>query len=176
MSFSAGPNITRIKDKFDEARMYSVACVDEDLCQIKNKNQFIQNSLQEYSTLPGDLVLGTMIGKAAVVSEINSGRLLSSNFVKCKYDEKRLDPWFFCYWINESDEARYQDHQCIGRAFNSINSLEMLSITLPDIYTQRKIGSVYKKMKRIEYLMDESKKQMEKLSLQIIKNKMKGNN
>jgi restriction endonuclease S subunit len=175
MTFSAGPNLSRNKEKLPEDFSYNVASIEEDLSQSGGKSPESTGAPPGgYSTLEGDLIVGMIKGKAAVVSAVNAGKYLNSNFVKCSYDSNSLDPWFFCYWLNESQEALFQRCRTFGRAIFTQSSLELLEISLPDIKTQRAVGEIYKNSMRCQYLMDEKKRQFSMMMLQIIKNQLKG--
>jgi restriction endonuclease S subunit len=177
MQFSAGPNFSRLKNKVPEESAYSAFSIEEDLCQI---SEDVYRKTDAFSsdnqTKIGDLVVGMRKGKAAVVGSKNAGKFINSNFLACQYDPGILDPWFFCYWLNESEEAARQYTVAGGnRQVCTPAILELLEITLPDIETQRKIGNSYRLAKRCEYLMDQKKDEMNRLVLQLIKNQMKGN-
>jgi restriction endonuclease S subunit len=169
----AGPNVTRIKKDITGMEMYSIASMDEDLAQAEGQIPAAMNSTEKYCTRVGDLVVGMIKGRASIVSPKNAGCFLSSNFVRCDYDASVLDPWFFCFWLNESEEVRRQNHQNTGRALYTPLALEMLSITLPSLPQQKQIGGIYKKMKHLEYLKDKQKSQMNELAMQLIKNSLK---
>jgi restriction endonuclease S subunit len=175
IQITAGPNLSRLRFGFDEKSIYTSQNIEEDLSQVDSKSSFVKKSPSEFSTNIGDLILGMIICKAAVVSPKNSGLLINSNFAKCMFDAVKLDPWFFCYWLNESEEIAVQTHMINLRGILTPNTVENLEISLPDIFIQRELGTIYRKRKRFEFLLNTEKDEINKLTKQLIKNKMKGN-
>jgi hypothetical protein len=174
IEFDPGPNPTRIKDKGFESLMYTTLSVEEDLAQIEGCSSSGLESPPAFFTNEGDLIIGMVKGRSSIVTSKNSGLCLNSNFAKCSFDPDALDPWYFAYWMNESEEAEFQKHIDSGRAL-SLTGLETLTITVPDIDKQRRIGLIYKKEKRLEFLIDREKTDLGKLANQMIRDSLKGN-
>jgi restriction endonuclease S subunit len=174
IEFNSGPNPTRIKNKGFESLMYTALSMEEDLYQIEGAPLSNLESPPSYFTKEGDLIIGLVKGRCSIVVRKNSELCLNSNFTKCLFRSDVLDPWFFAYWMNESEEAEFQKHIDSGKALSLIG-LETLTITIPSIDRQRKIGLIYKKQKRLEYLADQKKSDLIRFAEQMIRNSLKGN-
>jgi len=113
LKFSAGPNFTRISNKYPSEIFYTTIDIDDDLYQINNDVRNVDNvsyNKEEYFTKEGDLVLSIIKEKACVVGSSNSNKCLSSAFIKCLFDKEKVDPWFICFFINESDTFKREKH------------------------------------------------------------------
>ena len=113
----------------------------------------------------GNIVFSFVSSSASIVSDINSGKILSQNFAKLLIDQKKIDSCYLCYCLNESKEMRKQMNISMqGSAIPKLTPaiLKGLELTLPDIGMQRLIGKNYFRMKKKQNLMKEEIK-LEKL-------------
>lgn len=168
VKLEAGINRSRINEYASDNCFYTVVSIENDLNQSECQERFteLNGQLMAFS---GDVVVGMVAGRAAVVSMANSGKALTSNFVKCSFDKTIIDPWFLVFWFNESDEVKLQNHMNTGRALYSPSAISSLEITLPRIDLQQRIGRIYKDVCRKSYLLEREKTIWEKLVLGEIK-------
>ena len=94
VSFTIGKNPTRIKEP--ELILYSLEDFENDLYGItkpSNKSECIINLIKS---------------KVAPVSVDNKDKCITSNFLKCEFNEQILDKWYFCYQFNEGKDFKQQ--------------------------------------------------------------------
>lgn len=168
MELVAGPNRTRLSGTMNEDDLYSVSSIDDDLNQLEIINSEKSYIDMNYHVKEGDLIISTFKKKAAVASSISSGKILTSNFCKCNYKKDLLDPWYFCYFVNETNEFKKQIDMEGFRAFSS-TLLCNLEIALPELELQRKIGRAYKAMCHQNYLLEKQQETYRRLIIESIK-------
>lgn len=168
MELVAGPNRTRLSGTINENDLYSVSSIDDDLNQLKIINSEKHYIDMNYHIREGDLIISNFKKKAAVASSISSGKILTSNFCKCNYNKDLLDPWYFCYFVNETNEFKKQIEKEGFRAFSNA-LLCSLEIVLPELELQRKIGRAYKVMCRQNYLLEKQQDAYRRLIIESIK-------
>lgn len=171
----AGINLTRDAAKYPDSLLYSTGDMEDDLCQ-KNSDSLIANSNVIQETLKeGELVLGLVNHRAAVVGRGNAGKILKNQFAKCEYAPSSLDPWYFCYYVNESEEFRAMLVTKLNGVTikqMTISSLMHLYIVVPPIETQHKIGRLYRSLCRLRYLMKRKQHVIEMIARKIIDEKL----
>ena len=174
LQVTAGPNASRIKNIYTEEQMYTVGNLEDDLAQIECDSFETKTIQAELLTNEDDLVVSMIRQEAAVVSRGNVGRVLNSNFVKCEFQSEQVDPWFICYWLNESDAVKREKHdKSLSRSYTAATLLD-LPVTLPDIATQYEIGKSYKELKHMQYLFDRQKDEWTRLALEMMRSVLKG--
>ena len=136
MSFSLGKNPTRIHAQ--ELRLYSPENFENDLSSV--------NAHDERS----ECIINLMKTKAAPVSTENADKCLTSNFLRCKFDSKILDKWYFCFQFNEGKDFEQQIamfHQGTTLSVKKLNvkTIGELKIRLPETEKQRVIGELYRR-------------------------------
>lgn len=174
IQFTAGPNASRVKEQYKDAILYTVLDLEEDLLQKKGESHLPFPKGASSFTKQGDLVVSMMKRRAAIVTAANEGKLLNSNFVKGLWDEELADPWYLCYWLNESEDVKRQRQQCMVLSPYTAREMGELDIQLPPLPMQQKIGQLYQKMKTIEALLEKQKDAWQTMTLQTIKNVLKG--
>lgn len=160
VSFTIGKNPTRIKEQ--ELILYSLEDFENDLYGIteqSNKSECIINLIKS---------------KVAPVSVDNKYKCITSNFLKCEFDEQILDKWYFCYQFNEGKDFEQQIAMVHQGTTLSVKKLNMkivgeLKIRLPDIETQHKIGEIYRQSLVQNRLMIKQAEDIKKLTLTIIR-------
>lgn len=170
-----GINLTRDAAKYPDSLLYNTADMEDDLFQKDSDASLsLGNAFQE-TLKEGDLVLGLVNHRAAVVGHGNAGKILKNQFAKCEYDSSSLDPWYFCYYINESEEFR----MLLATKLNgsivkqmTLSSLADLLIVVPQIETQQKIGRLYRRLCRLGYLMKRKQHVIETITRKIIDEKL----
>ena len=170
-----GINLTRDAAKYPDSLLYSTADMEDDLFQKDSDASLsLGNAFQE-TLKEGDLVLGLVNHRAAVVGHGNAGKILKNQFAKCEYDSSSLDPWYFCYYINESEEFRMMLATKLNGSIvkqMTLSSLANLLIVVPQIETQQKIGRLYRSLCRLGYLMKRKQHVIETITRKIIDEKL----
>lgn len=168
LQVTAGPNASRIKNLYTEEQMYTVRNLEDDLAQTRCDSFGGATIQAELLTDMNDLVVSMIRQEAAVVSKANIGKVLSSNFVKCAFDSECVDPWFICYWLNESDVVKKMKYdKSILKSYTATTLLD-LPVMLPVIAKQHAIGNSYKNLKHMQYLFDRQKDEWASLTLEMI--------
>jgi len=171
LKFNAGPNFTRISDKYPSNIFFTTSDIDNDLYQVDEDNKDISNiyrydslieNIEDYFTNVGDLVISIIKEKACVVGVKNANKCLSSAFIKCLFDKDKVDPWFICFFINESNtfkKEKYLRSGVTGLSYLHITSaiLEQMVIDLPNIEEQHRLAKLYKDALKQAYLYQKKK-------------------
>lgn len=160
ITFSFGKNPTRIKAQ--ELDLYSPENFESDL--------YCEN---EHDQEP-ECIINLIKSKAAPVSIKNKDKCITSNFLRCKFDEQILDKWYFCYQFNEGKEFEQQItmfHQGSTTSVKKLNTKTIgeLKIQLPDIEKQRMIGQLYKHSLVQNRLLLKQAEEMKNYTLTIIR-------
>ena len=168
LKMNVGPNSTRIRGQYPEVPVYSVLDLEDDLFQ---KPSEMVTSHEEHSgpafTKAGNLLISIIKEKACIVSEGNGGKLFTSAFIRCQYDEKILDPWFFCFFFNESEEVGKIIHVRSGMpglGYYHLNTeiIGQIEIDLPPLEKQKTLGSLYQGCLKQLRLYDRKKEVLKK--------------
>lgn len=160
MAFSLGKNPTRIKEK--DTNLYSPEDFESDFYGI---------DVCDEST---ECVINLIKSKAAPMSIHHKDKCLTSNFLRCEFDGRVLDKWYFCYQFNESKDFELQIsmfHQgttlCVKKL--NVKTIGELKIRLPDIEKQRVIGELYRWSLQQNQQMLKQMENMKKLTRAVIK-------
>lgn len=110
---------------------------------------------------PGEVVFSFVSSKAAIVSDLNKGKLINQNFAKLIIENKKMDHRYLCYVLNESDAIKKQ--MAISMQGSTVRKLtpailKALDIKLPSKEKQQKIGKAYMMIKKRQAL---AKKQID---------------
>ena len=149
VTFTIGKNITRLKGSNDMAEdLYVPEDFNKDLLGINETCEGM------------GCVINLIKSKAAPLSVQTRRKCITSNFLKCSFDPKKLDPWFFCYQFNEGryfaqQISKYYQGNTLSVKKINIKSVGEVNIQLPDIQKQRLIGNIYRQAIRQRYLMIE---------------------
>lgn len=151
---------------------------NEEIDTLPIEEKYIRTSQPVLTTNVGNLIISLITNRAAIVSERHSGYLLTSNYVIVDYDKSKVDPDYFCYQFNESDEIRKQIALSIQGATLvsrlSLQKMRKFKMYLPSIEEQRKIGKIYC-LQKIKELLQHEKIRLEKLAIQErLKNYLQG--
>lgn len=156
INFKVGENLTRSStERIPKELIYSAEDMENDLNQITTPSiDKIWNGL--VSTQEGDLILALVSNKAAIVTRASVNKGLKNTMARCELIDGKniIDPWYFCYFINESSEFKIAKASgLIGAArVLTIAELTNFEIKLPSLSTQKKIGKIYKTLCRLNYL------------------------
>ena len=160
MTFSLGKNPTRIKEV--GINMYLPEDFEQDLYSISQHDR------------DSECIINLIKSKAAPISLGNKNKCITSNFLKCKFDERILDKWYFCYQFNEGKEFEQQIAMYHQGTTTSVKKLNVkivgeLSIKLPDMRKQHKIGELYQQFLMHNYLMMKQVDDIRRLTLTMIR-------
>ncbi|MDD3261255.1 MAG: hypothetical protein PHU79_04980 [Oscillospiraceae bacterium] len=173
MSFTAGLNMARLKKSIKEDTAYTVDDLDNDLLGIDRKVPG-KEAAGEYTVKSGDTVICLTRSQATIITPATTGKYINVNFVKCIFDEKIMNAWYFCYLFNESPAVRHQMAKVQQGSITGVSKLTLNHIgnleigILPDIETQTKIGCIYKQALHTEYLMKIQAEQVKQFTLSFI--------
>lgn len=161
LRMSVGQNSTRIKNLYGDIPVYSVADLENDLFQRPSEEAPLDNAGPEF-TKEGELLISIIKEKACIVGSGNAGKLFTSAFIRCQYDEKALDPWFFCFFFNESEAVGREIHLRSGMpglGYYHLNSeiVGQIVIELPPMEKQQTLGKLYRGCLRQQRLYETKK-------------------
>ncbi|AOY18379.1 MULTISPECIES: restriction endonuclease subunit S [unclassified Bacillus cereus group] len=176
-----GQNISRIPEEelhnnifytFDNLN-FDLTHIDEEYVK-KNKN-----SQSNYLTYRGDIVISFVGTKATVITEKNQGKLLNQNFAKIIIDESLIDPYYFCYVLNEANQIRKQKFMLMqGSTLPKMTPaiLKDLHVNLPELQKQLLIGRAYFNLCKRQYLLKKQSELEEQFFLELIQKSDVDNN
>jgi len=166
-----GQNISRLSDEeLKEQPFYTFDDLNFDLCQmddIKQKGHPENNHL----TYTGDIVISFVGTKATIVTEENKGKLLNQNFAKIMIDNTLVDPYYFCYILNESKQIQKQKNifmQGTNLPKMTPAILKELDVHLPTLQKQKFIGNAYFNLCKRQYLLERQSDLEEQFFLKLI--------
>lgn len=122
---------------------------------------------------PEMLLISLTTNKAVIVSEAHEGHLLTSNYIRVDYDSSKIDPNYFCYVYNESDEVKKQivmneqGASLVSRL--SLQQLRKFELLCPSLEEQHRVGAIYRLQQKRELLQLE-KIRLEKLAVHALLN------
>lgn len=159
VKFTAGKNITRLRDI--QEGVYTPDDFERDL-----------HSTDKAAEVTG-CVINLIKSKAAPLLKGSDEKCITSNFLKCTFDESILDPWYFCYQFNESREIEQQIamfHQGTTLSVKKLNikSVGHMKIPFLGIERQRLIGVLYRESIIQKDLMLRQVENMSKMTLAVI--------
>lgn len=169
VSFDAGSPQFRVTDlKDNQAPVYYYYTVDDLRADLVDEMDVDLSDHKQISTHDnicltneGDVIVSLVTTQATLVRKARKGLFLTQNFLKVKTG-KDIDPTYFIYLFNEDKSLKKQlSRSSNGEAVkkSTIKQLENLVIEhLPDLETQRRIGEIYLKQKRLTYLRNEESK------------------
>ncbi|MCP1191488.1 restriction endonuclease subunit S [Priestia flexa] len=169
-----GQNISRISDDgLKEHIFYTYDDLNFDLTHIDDGHlKQNRNSQGNHLTHTGDIVISFVGTKSTVVTENNQGKLLNQNFAKIGIDESLIDPYYFCYVLNESTHIRKQKSVLMqGTNLPKMTPaiLKDLNVNLPNIQQQSLIGRAYFNLCKRQYLLKQQSELEEQFFLKLIR-------
>ena len=102
----------------------------------------------------GDVLVGLSSGKAMVIDKERSGKLILSNFAVIRIkNDKKLDPHYLCWMINENSDIKRQLLQLYQKTSRviviPISTFKDIEIECCSIEKQVKIGKAYDLSRRL---------------------------
>lgn len=171
----AGKNLSRGDEVFPETIVYSQKDLEDDLVCNNIQTESSRLALEQkdnYITKSGDIVISLVSRTCAIVNPANENKLLKNSFVRIHLTNSEIDPWYFCYVINESDFFKKSIIPEIVSQVRplSVSILGNAQILLPSISNQKKLGTVYKNLCRQRFLNNEKENLLLTAINEIIKN------
>ena len=160
IDFTLGKNPTRLKG--NDVSFYSQENFESDLyCINENDDRSV-------------CIINLIRSKAAPVSSDNKEKCITSNFLKCEFNEQILDKWYFCYQFNEGRDLEQQINMFHQGTTLSVKKLNVkmigeLKIRLPDIKKQRTVGGLYRQSLIQNRLMLKQAEDVKKWTLNVIR-------
>lgn len=178
VSVKVGRNISRRNKKQSlSLETYTYEDLMEDLAGLFLDSKATFNVLNTSDTDShlsrcGEVVFSFVSSKAAIVSDINEGKLINQNFAKLTIEHEQLDRSYLCYVLNESYFMKKQmaismQGSTVPKLTPSI--LKELEIKLPSIEKQRTIGNAYLSLKKRQALAKRQAELEEQLYLEVLK-------
>lgn len=171
---TVGQNVTR--EKGTNLKYYTNDDLIADLHAIPIV--FIRNGIEDkipdavHGVRAGDVVYNVVTSTAAIVSPHNEGKRLNQNIAKMTLTTGQIDPRYLCYAINESKDIQKQmaaiGQGTVKRILTSA-MLGEITITYPDLATQKMIGDAYFKVNRRQHLASLELDRQTKVYLDILK-------
>ena len=160
VTFTAGKNSSRMNMQPNE--IYTQEDFVNDLHCMENINK------------KADCVINLIRTKASILSDDTKRKCITSNFILCSFDTNILDPWYFCYQINEGKDVEQQIsmfHQGNTLSVKKLNikSIGDLRLQLLPIEKQRLVGSLYKQSIIQNDLMNRQIENIRELTMETIR-------
>ncbi len=100
-------------------------------------------------------------------------KCITSNFIRCDFDTKKIYSWYFCYQFNEGKDFEKQIemyHQGTTLSVKKLNikTIGELKIFLPDIEKQILIGNIYRQSIIQNDLMIKQADDIKKFTMELI--------
>ena len=133
----SGSNIVRLSES-QQDRKYTTADFEHDFYTMKLANP--QNAIiyQQSSSMPHM--------SAAILSDANKEKVISQIFAIIRIDVSRLNPWYLCYLLNQSQMIAHQYNKWLQGSVIvrfSAKLMKDVKIPLPDMIVQQNIGKLY---------------------------------
>jgi len=155
MTFESGTLLTRIENEpqgilypvYENEQFY----MDDSVTLNEIKTKYVQTSKTIQQIETNDIIINLYKGDCTKVRDEFNGYVINANFVKAIPKNKELlNPDFFLYWFNESEESKKQLLQSVqGSVMKkiSIAKLKKMDISLPSKEKQEIIGYLYHSQK-----------------------------
>lgn len=178
VTVKVGRNISRINEKHAlTLNTYTYENLMDDL-----NGLFLDSNTSYYSLNPsdqddhlsetGEVVFSFVSSKAAVVSDVNKGRIINQNFAKLIIEHKQLDHSYLCYALNESHSMKRQ--MAISMQGSTVRKLtpailKSLDMKVPSMEKQQTIGKAYLQVKKRQDLARQQADLEEIFYLEVLK-------
>ncbi|GAB3803693.1 restriction endonuclease subunit S [Virgibacillus kimchii] len=131
-----------------------------------------ESEKDSYLSKTGEVVFSFVSSKAAIVSDVNEGKVINQNFAKLLIEHENLDCSYLCYVLNESPSMKKQ--MAISMQGSTIRKLtpsilKALNIQLPSMEKQETIGRAYLNLKKRQALAKQQADLEEQLYLEVLK-------
>lgn len=133
----SGYNIMRLSEE-DQERKYSNADFEHDFYRMK------------LASPSNDIIYRQSVAahnmSATIISDENKGKFISQVFSIMKIDREKLNPWYLCYLLNESDIVAKQCNVLLqGSVITRLSAHQLKQMQIPVIpmAEQEKLGMLY---------------------------------
>lgn len=178
VTVKVGKNISRInkKDNLDlDTYTYEDLMDDLNGLFLDSNASFYSaniNDKDNHLSTHGGVVFSFVSSKAAIVSDVNQGKVINQNFAKLIIESEQLDRSYLCYVLNESYYMKKQ--MAISMQGSTVRKLtpsilKALTIKLPSMEKQRTIGKTYLSIKKRQALAKKQTNLEEKFYLELLK-------
>ncbi|WP_040977794.1 restriction endonuclease subunit S [Oceanobacillus jeddahense] len=178
VTVKVGRNLSRENEIYNQSlNIYTYEDLTDDLNgffldlqeSISNGNT---NYKDNHLSRVGEVVFSFVSSKAALVSDVNKGKVINQNFAKLIIKYKQLDCSYLCYVLNESNYMKKQ--MSISMQGSTVRKLtpailKSLELKLPTIEKQEMIGKAYLKLKKRQALAKKQADLEEQLYLEVLK-------
>ncbi|TFJ93101.1 restriction endonuclease subunit S [Lentibacillus salicampi] len=178
VTVKVGRNISRVNDKHDlTLDTYTYENLMDDLDGLflnSNASYYSVNYSDKDNHLskPGEVVFSFVSSKAAIVSDVNKGKIINQNFAKLIIEHRQLDHSYLCYALNESHSMKKQMANSMqGSTVRKLTPaiLKSLDMGLPSMEKQQTIGNAYLNLKKRQDLARKQADFEEILYLEVLK-------
>lgn len=182
VQFTTGINQTRVENKFRNKKIsfYGQSDFEHDIVQQVESNDESRYvpGFPEFSLQVGDVVINNATQQASIVGQKNAGKVISLNFTKVIFKDKKLDRNYFVYLFNSYNDLQRQkerESQGNGRILRiTRKALGQLIIPVVPLDEQKKIGLAYIKTLELQKKMDQYTSLLKTMSDTVLTNSIKG--
>lgn len=154
--------VNPVNYKGEKQDWYSLKDLEVDLLNNYGQTGYYDLKQQKQTnsnlTFAGELIFGVVKNKVALILPQHADKLLGINFIKITLDLTQVDPWYFMYYINESNQFK---HQLFINITNSNikritgKQFAACQISLPVLSKQVIIGKLYQLKLKHDLLVNE---------------------
>lgn len=178
VTVKVGKNISRINEKQGLVlETYTFENLIDDLDSLSPDSNTSNDSVDSierdnHLSKPGEVVFSFVSSKASIVSDVNKGKIINQNFAKLVIEHNQLDHRYLCYALNESHAMKKQ--MAISMQGSTVRKLtpailKSLTMKLPSIEKQERIGEAYLKLKKRQALARKQADLEEEFYLEVLK-------
>lgn len=183
MNFIPGVNTTRAEKQLGniEINYYDQASFEIDYT---HENNIKQDKVEGVATesIPrlrkGDVIISNALRKATIVGVNNVGKIPTLNYTKVEMDETKFDKRYFLYLFNVSNNVeRQKEKELTGLSTKqrlSLKSMKELSVPVPAIEEQRKIGEMYIEVIKMQSYLKRYLELMKQLMMTVVEERLEG--
>lgn len=176
-TINIGTNISRLKILHSETQqMYSHADLLFDIGQAVNMSgtfsEYSREGERRYILEEGDILYHFITGKVVIVSRENSGKMFNQNFARLSANNRKIDPKYLCYLLNESPMVKRQLTTLMqGSVMRGVTPaiLRQIDLEIIEKELQIKLGNIYWNLNRYNYLIEQESKIQNQMVLETIK-------
>lgn len=184
VTFVPGINQSRAKTQFNtkEINFYDQESFEKDYhykeIDMGEDDLSESSELDELSLNMGDVVISNSLHLATLVSKHNVDKVLSLNFTKVEFNKKQLDKKYFLYLFNVFNDVRRQKERKLQGSGSilriPIRTLEELYIPVISLQEQKRIGSIYSEVLKLQGKLNAYADLMEQFTNTILEESIKG--
>lgn len=182
VTFLPGVNTTRAEKQFgiNALNYYDQHSFNADYYH-KAVNEVAVTGLSEYHNLSlkkGDIVISNSLHLATMVGASNANKILSLNFTKIELNDEQIDKKYFLYLFNVYKDVRRQKERKLqgsGPILRiPIRTLEELSIPIIPLVEQKRIGTIYAEVLKLQSKLNTYGDLMEEFTNTVLEESLKG--